>query len=186
MTELLSAQHVNKSFSGVHVLKDVQFSLRAGEVHALLGENGAGKSTLLKTLFGIYIPDSGTLSIQGQPVTLRSPRDAQTHGIAMIHQELALIPELSVAQNVLLGNEGLEVLNYAQMEARVRPFLAQVGLTAAPNTPVKRLTIAQQQMVEIARAVARQARIIIMDEPDRKSTRLNSSHVLRSRMPSSA
>ena len=165
MTELLSAHHINKSFSGVHVLKDVQFSLRAGEVHALLGENGAGKSTLLKTLFGIYMPDSGTLSIQGQPVTLRSPKDAQTHGIAMIHQELALIPELSVAQNVLLGNEGKEVLNYAQMEARVRPFLAQVGLSVAPNTPVKRLTIAQQQMVEIARAVARQARIIIMDEP---------------------
>ena len=165
VTELLSAHHINKSFSGVQVLKDVQFSLRAGEVHALLGENGAGKSTLLKALFGIYIPDSGTLSIGGIPVTLNSPKDAQAHGVAMIHQELALIPELSVAQNVLLGNEGREWLNYGQMEARVRPFLAQVGLTASPNTPVKRLTIAQQQMVEIARAVARQARIIIMDEP---------------------
>ncbi|WP_407572297.1 sugar ABC transporter ATP-binding protein [Deinococcus altitudinis] len=165
MTELLSAQHISKSFSGVHVLKDVQFSLRAGEVHALLGENGAGKSTLLKTLFGIYIPDSGTLSIGGTPVTLLSPKDAQRHGVAMIHQELALIPELSVAQNVLLGNEGKEWLNYGQMEARVRPFLEKVGLTASPSTPVKRLTIAQQQMVEIARAVARQARIIIMDEP---------------------
>ncbi|MGY2894743.1 sugar ABC transporter ATP-binding protein [Deinococcus sp. UYEF24] len=165
MTELLSAQHINKSFSGVHVLKDVQFSLRAGEVHALLGENGAGKSTLLKTLFGIYIPDSGTLSIGGTPVTLHSPKDAQSHGIAMIHQELALIPEQSVAQNVLLGNEGKEWLNYGQMEARVRPFLEKVGLNVSPGTPVKRLTIAQQQMVEIARAVARQARIIIMDEP---------------------
>ena len=165
MSELLSAQHINKSFSGVQVLRDVQFSLRAGEVHALLGENGAGKSTLLKTLFGMYKPDSGTLSVNGQSVTLSSPRDAQAQGIAMIHQELALIPELTVAQNVLLGNEGREVLNYAQMEARVQPFLDQVGLTVSPGTPVKRLTIAQQQMVEIARAVARQARIIIMDEP---------------------
>ncbi|WP_161884147.1 sugar ABC transporter ATP-binding protein [Deinococcus alpinitundrae] len=165
MVELLSAQQINKSFSGVHVLRDVQFSLRAGEVHALLGENGAGKSTLLKTLFGIYKPDSGTLSVNGQSVTLSSPGDAQAQGIAMIHQELALIPELTVAQNVLLGNEGREVLNYARMEARVQPFLDQVGLMVAPGTPVKRLTIAQQQMVEIARAVARQARIIIMDEP---------------------
>ncbi|MDB5046568.1 MAG: rbsA [Deinococcus sp.] len=165
MVDLLTAQHINKSFSGVQVLRDVQFSLRAGEVHALLGENGAGKSTLLKTLFGMHKPDSGTLTVNGQPVTLKSPRDAQEQGIAMIHQELALIPELTVAQNVLLGNEGREVLNYAQMEARVKPFLNQVGLTAAPNTPVRRLTIAQQQMVEIARAVARRAKIIIMDEP---------------------
>ena len=163
--ELLNAQHINKSFSGVQVLRDVQFTLRAGEVHALLGENGAGKSTLLKTLFGIYKPDSGTLSVNNQPVTLSSPRDAQDRGIAMIHQELALIPELTVAQNVLLGNEGREVLNYARMQARVQPFLDQVGLNVPPGTPVKRLTIAQQQMVEIARAVARQARIIIMDEP---------------------
>ncbi|AFD24644.1 ATPase component of ABC transporter with duplicated ATPase domains [Deinococcus gobiensis I-0] len=162
---MLSAQHINKSFSGVQVLHDVQFSLMAGEVHALLGENGAGKSTLLKTLFGMHLPDSGTLSVAGQPVVLGSPRDAQSQGIAMIHQELALIPELSVAQNVLLGNEGREVLNYGQMQARVRPFLEQVGLNVHPATPVKRLTIAQQQMVEIARAVARQARIIIMDEP---------------------
>jgi len=163
--ELLSAQHIHKSFSGVQVLRDVQFTLRPGEVHALLGENGAGKSTLLKVLFGIYTPESGTLAVDGQPVTLSSPRDAQHHGIAMIHQELALIPELTVAQNVLLGNEGHEWLNYRRMEARVRPFLDQVGLNVPPGTPVKRLTIAQQQMVEIARAVARRARIIIMDEP---------------------
>jgi ribose transport system ATP-binding protein len=165
VTELLSAQHINKSFSGVQVLHDVHFSLLAGEVHALLGENGAGKSTLLKTLFGMHRPDSGTLSVAGTPVVLGSPKDAQAQGIAMIHQELALIPELSVAQNVLLGNEGRELLNYGRMQARVRPFLEQVGLNVHPATPVKRLTIAQQQMVEIARAVARQARIIIMDEP---------------------
>lgn len=163
--ELLNAQHIHKSFSGVQVLKDVQFTLRAGEVHALLGENGAGKSTLLKTLFGIYRPDSGTLSVNDQPVILSSPRDAQDRGIAMIHQELALIPELSVAQNVLLGNEGRQWLNYARMQARAQPFLDRVGLNVPPGTPVRRLTIAQQQMVEIARAVARQARIIIMDEP---------------------
>lgn len=165
MTELLNAHHIHKSFSGVQVLRDVQFTLQAGEVHALLGENGAGKSTLLKTLFGMHRPDSGTLSVGGQPVVLNSPSDAQAQGIAMIHQELALIPELTVAQNVLLGNEGQEVLSYPRMEARVQPFLDQVGLNVSPRTPVKRLTIAQQQMVEIARAVARQARIIIMDEP---------------------
>ena len=165
MADLLSAQHIHKSFSGVQVLRDVAFSLRPGEVHALLGENGAGKSTLLKTLFGMHQPDSGTLSVDGEAVTLHSPRDAQARGIAMIHQELALIPELTVAQNVLLGNEGGERLDYARMNARVQPFLDRVGLRAAPGTPVKRLTIAQQQMVEIARALARQARIIIMDEP---------------------
>lgn len=165
MADLLSAQHINKSFSGVQVLRDVEFSLREGEVHALLGENGAGKSTLLKTLFGMHQPDSGTLRVGGEQVTLHSPGDAQSRGIAMIHQELALIPELTVAQNVLLGNEGRERLNYAQMNARVQPYLDRVGLKVAPGTPVKRLTIAQQQMVEIARALARQARIIIMDEP---------------------
>ncbi|GHF37011.1 ribose transport system ATP-binding protein [Deinococcus metalli] len=165
MAELLSAHNINKSFSGVQVLRDVHFSLGEGEVHALLGENGAGKSTLLKTLFGMHQPDSGTLSVGGQSVVLHSPRAAQDHGIAMIHQELALIPELTVAQNVLLGNEGRERLNYAHMNARVQPFLERVGLKVAPGTPVKRLTIAQQQMVEIARALARQARIIIMDEP---------------------
>ncbi|THF85581.1 sugar ABC transporter ATP-binding protein [Deinococcus sp. KSM4-11] len=165
MAELLNAQHINKSFSGVQVLRDVDFSLQEGEVHALLGENGAGKSTLLKTLFGMHQPDSGTLTVSGESVILHSPRDAQNRGIAMIHQELALIPELTVAQNVLLGNEGRERLNYPQMNARVQPYLDRVGLKVAPGTPVKRLTIAQQQMVEIARALARQARIIIMDEP---------------------
>ena len=165
MADLLDAQHINKSFSGVQVLRDVDFTLRPGEVHALLGENGAGKSTLLKTLFGMHQPDSGTISVDGQQVTLHSPRDAQQRGIAMIHQELALIPELSVAQNVLLGNEGSERLNYVHMNVRAQPYLDRVGLKVAPGTPVKRLTIAQQQMVEIARALARQARIIIMDEP---------------------
>ncbi|PNY79300.1 sugar ABC transporter ATP-binding protein [Deinococcus koreensis] len=165
MEELLAAHHIHKSFSGVPVLRDVGFTLRAGEVHALLGENGAGKSTLLKTLFGMHRPDSGTLSVGGREVHLTSPKDAEAQGIAMIHQELALIPELTVAQNVLLGNEGAQVLNYARMNARVTPFLEQVGLSVAPGTPVRRLTIAQQQMVEIARALARRARIIIMDEP---------------------
>ena len=165
MADLLSAQHISKSFGGVQVLRDVVFSLRGGEVHALLGENGAGKSTFLKTLFGMHQPDSGTLSVGGESVTLHSPGDAQNRGIAMIHQELALIPELTVAQNVLLGNEGRERLNYSRMNARVQPYLDRVGLKIAPGTPVKRLTIAQQQMVEIARALARQARIIIMDEP---------------------
>ncbi|GAA4018073.1 sugar ABC transporter ATP-binding protein [Deinococcus rubellus] len=165
MADLLSAQHIHKSFSGVQVLRDIDFSLREGEVHALLGENGAGKSTLLKTLFGMHKPDSGTLTVSGESVTLHSPGDAQNRGIAMIHQELALIPELTVAQNVLLGNEGRQRLNYSQMNVRVQPYLDRVGLKVAPGTPVKRLTIAQQQMVEIARALARKARIIIMDEP---------------------
>jgi len=165
VAELLAAHHIHKSFSGVQVLRDVEFTLLAGEVHALLGENGAGKSTLLKTLFGMHRPDSGTLTVNGKNVVLNSPKDAEAQGIAMIHQELALIPELTVAQNVLLGNEGSEVLNYARMNARVKPFLEQVGLQVAPGLPVRRLTIAQQQMVEIARALARQARIIIMDEP---------------------
>ncbi len=166
MTALLSAQHISKAFNGVTVLQDVHFSLEAGEVHALLGENGAGKSTLLKTLFGIYRADQGELRMDGQVVTLHGPRDAQRHGLAMIHQELALIPELSVAQNVLLGQEGRgQALNYRQLNDRARPYLEQVGLHVNPRAAVKTLTIAQQQMVEIARALALQARVLIMDEP---------------------
>lgn len=166
MTALLSAHDIRKAFSGVTVLQGVSFSVEPGEVHALLGENGAGKSTLLKTLFGIYQADSGVLRVDGQEVTFRGPRDAQRHGVAMIHQELALVPELSVAQNVLLGQEGQGPwLNYRHLNDRARPYLDQVGLQVDPRRPVRQLTIAQQQMVEIARALALQARVIIMDEP---------------------
>jgi ribose transport system ATP-binding protein len=163
---VLEARQISKQFGGVAALSKVDFDLKLGEVHALVGENGAGKSTLLKVLFGVMPPDSGEIRVEGTPHTFRSPHDAQAAGIAMIHQELSLIPELSVAQNIFFGREGRsQVLQYQKLEERSVPLLEQVGLNIAPKTKVKTLSIADQQMIEIARGLSQQARILIMDEP---------------------
>jgi ribose transport system ATP-binding protein len=163
---VLEARQISKHFAGVAALSKVDFDLQAGEVHALVGENGAGKSTLLKVLFGVMPPDSGEIRVEGTPRIFRSPHDAQAAGIAMIHQELSLIPELSVAQNIFFGREGRgSVLHYRQLEEQAMPLLERVGLNIAPKTKVKTLSIADQQMIEIARGLSQQARILIMDEP---------------------
>lgn len=163
---VLEARQISKQFTGVAVLSGVDFDLKAGEVHALVGENGAGKSTLLKILFGVLSPDGGEIKVGGAPQSFRTPHDAQAAGIAMVHQELSLVPELSVAQNIFLGREGRgEFLRYRQLEAQALPFLEQVGLGVPPHTRVGSLSIADQQLVEIARGLAQQARILIMDEP---------------------
>ena len=170
-TPLLSMSGITKRFPGVIALQDVRLQLFAGEVLALMGENGAGKSTLMKILGGAYQPDEGELRINGEPVALAGISDAKARGIALIHQELMLVPQLDIASNIFLGNETrsagglLAKLDRGAMRARAAELMARVGLRLAPTTPVSALTAGQMQMVEIAKALAVDARVIIMDEP---------------------
>ena len=161
---------ISKSFPGVRALDGVSLTLGRGEVLALTGENGAGKSTLIKILGGAQPPDAGEIFIDGQPVRFASVRDAKRAGIALIHQELMLAPNLDVAGNIFLGNEarplGLaSVLRRGATRRAAAELLLRVGLQHGPDTPVARLTVGEMQMVEIAKALALRARIIIMDEP---------------------
>src|SRR5688572_4679016 len=165
---LLELSQVSKSFFGVQVLHEVDFSVDAGEVHAVVGENGAGKSTLMKIASGAYQPDSGTIRLAGHPVTFRGPRDAQAAGVGIIHQEFNLLPERTVAQNVFLGHEPARrgFVDRKAMQTRTAELLASVGADdLAPDVIVGRLGVAQQQIVEIVKALALDARVLIMDEP---------------------
>ncbi|MDI3261077.1 MAG: sugar ABC transporter ATP-binding protein [Sinobacteraceae bacterium] len=167
-TPLVEMQGITKAFGPVRVLEGVDFTLLPGEVHALMGENGAGKSTLIKILAGIHRPDAGSIRVDGQAVEIGSVADAERAGIAVIHQELNLIPELSVAENLFLGHEParLGLLHRRAMRERARDWLTRVGLEALPvDTPVRRLSVGQQQLVEIARALGQHARVLVMDEP---------------------
>jgi ribose transport system ATP-binding protein len=168
-TPLLEMRGIGKRFAGVTALRDVSLTARAGEVLALMGENGAGKSTLMKILGGIQPPDTGQIRIDGQPVVLDGVRAAKRLGIALIHQELMLAPNLDIAANIFLGNEGAPVLlaplARSGMIKKAVGLLVRVGLPIAPTTQVGRLTVGQMQMVEIARALSTNARILIMDEP---------------------
>jgi ribose transport system ATP-binding protein len=167
--ELLALRGVIKRFGGVAALGGVDFDLRRGEIHALLGENGAGKSTLIKVLGGIHIPDAGTIHVDGQPARIRRVADADRHGIRLIHQELSLSPNLSIADNIYMGREPhrLGLLLRRRMHADARALIASLGLDELPavETQVSRLTVAQQQLVEIARALSCRARILVLDEP---------------------
>jgi ABC-type sugar transport system ATPase subunit len=165
---LLEMEHIKKEFPGVLALKDVSLQLRAGEVHALLGENGAGKSTLIKVLGGIYSSDSGTIRINGASVTINSVEDAQKNGISVIHQELVLVPHMTVAENIFLGREPLAAngtVDFKKMNADVKKILNSFELDIIPDEEVSTLTIAQQQMVEIIKALSFNAHILVMDEP---------------------
>ncbi len=167
---LLSMRGITKRFPGVVALQDVQLSLRAGEVLALMGENGAGKSTLMKILGGVTRPDEGEIRVAGERVELSNVRDAKAQGIALIHQELMLASNLDITSNIFLGNEQpsgslLRPLDRRRMKARAEALLARVGLELPVTTLVSRLTAGQQQMVEIAKALSANARILIMDEP---------------------
>jgi len=163
----LAVEHIEKSFPGVHALKDVSFTVERGHVHALCGENGAGKSTLMKIVNGLYQPDAGTIYIDGQAVPIRSPIDAQAHGIAMIAQELNYVPHMSVAENFFIGRlpmKGLRV-DWRAVKAEARRILAEEGLAIDPDQKLRTLTVSEIQMLEILRAVHTGADIIIMDEP---------------------
>jgi ribose transport system ATP-binding protein len=165
---ILQMRHVSKTFPGVKALRDVQLAAYAGEVLALMGENGAGKSTLMKILSGAYMPDPGAeILIDGKPVHITGPLSAKAHGIAIIYQELALSPNLTVAENIYLGREARRgpAINRAGMYDGCADILNNLGAGFGPRTLVGDLSIAEQQMVEIARAIHARSRILVMDEP---------------------
>lgn len=164
----LKMQGICKSFPGVKALSGVSLEVRAGEVHALLGENGAGKSTLLKILAGAYTKDEGEIYIDGRQTKDLTPKDAEEMGISIIYQEFSSLPHLSIAENIFLGRQPRTPrgwIDWKQCYEESRRLLAQVGLAIDPRTPVAKLKVAQQQMVEIAKALSKNARIIVMDEP---------------------
>ncbi|MFT4639338.1 MAG: ribose transport system ATP-binding protein [Verrucomicrobiales bacterium] len=167
-TPLLEMRGIGKAFPGVQALSGVDLTLHRGEVLALLGENGAGKSTLIKVLSGAHQPDEGSIHVEGEPVVIRQPVDAERHGIAVIYQEFNLIPALSVVDNICLGNEqrarGLFIDRAGQV-AMVRRLFDQIGVSLDPHALVRNLTVAQQQVVEIVKALSREASILVMDEP---------------------
>ncbi|SCK19338.1 sugar ABC transporter ATP-binding protein [Streptomyces sp. WMMB 322] len=167
LRELLRTEGIRKAFPGVVALDGVDFDLHEGEVHVLLGENGAGKSTLIKILSGVHRADSGRVLRDGRPVRIHGAGDAEKLGIATMHQEFNLVPHLSVAENIFLGRQPRRfgLLDRARMEADAAEVLARVGVDIAPDTPLRELGVARSQMVEIAKALSLDARVLIMDEP---------------------
>src|SRR4051794_31634909 len=164
MTDLVKLTAITKSFGGVHALRGVDFDVRAGEVHALLGENGAGKSTLMRVLGGEMLPSSGGVVVGGKPVHFRDPRDARACGIAVIHQEMALAPDLSVAENIFLG-ELPGLISWGSLKQRAKGLIERLGFDIDPGQRVGTLAVAYQQGVENAKALSREGRIIVFDEP---------------------
>jgi rhamnose transport system ATP-binding protein len=165
---LLRAIDIDKSYAGVHALKRAALELRAGEVHALIGENGAGKSTLIKIITGAVAPDAGEIQLNGKTLTHNSPRIAKQLGIAAIYQQPALFPELSVAENIAIGLEessALSRVDWASRKQKASELLARVGAKIDPDAEAGELTMPQQQLVEIARALGANAKVLIMDEP---------------------
>ena len=169
MTTLLSVENVSKTFPGVAALQDVSFTVEAGAVHAVMGENGAGKSTLMLCIAGVQRPDpGGRLVFEGQPLDLYNTRDANQHGIAIVFQELNLAPNLSVAENIVLGQEpraGRLFVDRGRMREQARKVLRRLGIDLDPDTRLGDLTIAQQQLVEICKSLVHQPRLLILDEP---------------------
>lgn len=164
---IVEINNVSKSFGGIKALNGVRFDLKAGEVHALLGENGAGKSTLMKIMSGVYTKDEGTVKVMGETVENLTPKKAQALGIAIIHQELNMCSHLTVTENIFLGLErkkGL-TLDNRSMKEQTRKVLRDFNMEIEPDTVVGSLSIPRQQMVEIAKALSTNCRILIMDEP---------------------
>ena len=169
MTELLEMKGIGKTFPGVRALDQVNLTVRAGEIHAICGENGAGKSTLMKVLSGVYPVGSydGEIRYDGQVLENRSIRDSEARGIIIIHQELALVPLLSIAENMFLGHEVASrgVINWARAFQMTEGWLKKVGLKEPPGMPVGKLGVGKQQLIEIAKALAKDVRLLILDEP---------------------
>ncbi len=164
---LLKMEGIEKVFPGVHALNNCQFELRHGEVHALVGENGAGKSTLMKVLTGIYRRDGGSVFYKGQPIDIHSAEEAQALGIGIIHQELNLMPHLTVAENIFIGREPMKgpFLDKKKANQDARKLLSGLNIAIDPTVPVNKLSVAKQQMVEIAKALSHDSELLVMDEP---------------------
>ena len=169
---ILKMEGICKSFPGVKALDAVDFVLRRGEIHALMGENGAGKSTLIKILTGVYQKDSGQIYLEERPVHFKSPQEAQTMGIGAVFQEIALCPNLTVAENMFIGRSRDAFVNWKQMNQRAAEMLASLGIPASPTQELGRCSIAVQQMIAIARAVDMDCKILILDEPTSSWTRM--------------
>jgi inositol transport system ATP-binding protein len=179
-TCLLEVCNVSKSFPGVVALDQVSLSLERGSVHAVIGENGAGKSTLMKIIAGIYAPDVGELRLEGHPVRLGSPRDALQHGIAMIHQELNLMPSMSVAENTWITREPLNacgMVNHRELHRRTRALFERLRIDIDPEAEVRSLSIAARQLVEIAKALSCDSQLLILDEPTSALTEHDAEHL---------
>ena len=165
---MLRLQQISKAFPGVQALSRVDFEVQAGEIHALVGENGAGKSTLTKIIAGVYQPDQGQIEFNKAPVRWNSPGEAKLQGIHVIYQELILFPQLSVAENIFIGNERrgpLGTIDYRRASAEARDILQRLGADIHPGVLVGELSVANQQMVEIARALMYNVKLLILDEP---------------------
>ena len=180
----LEMQGISKRFVGVQALKDVSLAAYPGEVLALIGENGAGKSTLMKILGGVHQPDEGIITVGGQPVIINTVKDSARAGISFIHQELNVLDNIDVAGNVFLGREPtvggpLRLLDRAKMQKDTQPYLDQLGLNISSRTPLSQLSLAQQQMVEIAKSLSLQAKILIMDEPTSSLTLTETQSLIR-------
>ena len=167
-TPLLEVRGVSKSFGAVAAVRDVSFALRGGEIHALVGENGAGKSTIVKILAGVHRPDAGDVTLDGAPLSLGGPADAKAAGIAVIYQEPTLFPDLSVAENIFMGRQPLgrwRRIDRGALDAAAAALFARLGVPIDPRRPARGLSIADQQIVEIAKALSLDARVVVMDEP---------------------
>ena len=165
---VLELKDISKAFPGVQALDKVSLNLRPGTVHALMGENGAGKSTLMKCLFGIYTMDEGKIFYNDEAVEFLNPKEAIEAGVAMIHQELQPIPRMTIAENLYLGNYPMtkyKTVDHAEMNRKTVEMLKLVGLDYPPTTYLGDLTVSQMQLVEIAKALAYDAKVVIMDEP---------------------
>ena len=163
--KLLEMRHIDKHFPGVRALNNVDFTLRKGEIHALMGENGAGKSTLIKILTGVYQMDGGEISVEGTKVSIRSPQDAQNKGISTVYQEITLCPNLTVAENMFIGREKTGWVKQKERETRADEILGQLGIPARSKQQLGSCSLAVQQMVAIARAVDMKCKVLILDEP---------------------
>src|SRR5499433_1792995 len=164
---ILQMRGITKSFPGARALAGVDFEARRGEVHALVGENGAGKSTLMKILAGVVRKDGGEISFDGREINPQNAAEAQALGVSLVHQELSLAPNLTVAENIFVRREPrrLGLINWRELNARARGLLDQFELEIAPDAPVKDLSLAKRQVVEIAKALAVESKLLVLDEP---------------------